>query len=245
MNTCTWSLMNLRYSLSSIGRTLLAGARPSSKTIIFNCPLPHFSFIFRYYLGTPEHAPGQQHLYRVSAVPPSIGVSLNRPQCMTCSKNDFDKMTTTTNAPPRLVTLWDDEWEAEPTLPPATTQSPKRRRGRKESSPGIIGPTACQYHRVEFAPGPLALALIECLGPDVPSSAIYRMPVEYTQRPMKPIFYVQNNTKLRERVATVALPQVKSFPVMISGGYRAQVRLFLPPGLREDEITRYPMILHV
>lgn len=32
---------------------------------------------------------------------------------------------------------------------------------------------------------------------------------------------------------------------MISGGYHAQVRLYLPPGLREDEITRYPLILHV
>lgn len=32
---------------------------------------------------------------------------------------------------------------------------------------------------------------------------------------------------------------------MISGGYHAQVRLFLPPGLREDEITRYPMVVHM
>lgn len=152
-------------------------------------------------------------------------------------------MTTTTNAPPRLVTAWDDEWEAEPTFPPLTTPSPKRRRPRKESTQ--LGSMACQYHNAIFAPGQLGLALIDCLGPDVPSSAIYRMPREYNQRPLKPIFYMQNNTRLRERVATIALPQVKSFPVMISGGYRAQVRLFLPPGLREDEITRYPMILHV
>jgi inactive dipeptidyl peptidase 10 len=50
---------------------------------------------------------------------------------------------------------------------------------------------------------------------------------------------------LQERVARVALPQIKTFPVMISGGYHAQVRLFLPPGLREDEITKYPMVVHV
>lgn len=205
---------------------------------------PFYFLFFSYYLGTPEHNPGQQHLYRVSAVPPSIGVSLSSPQCLTCSKSDLDKMTTTTNAPPRLVTSWDDEWEAEPTLPPLTTPMPKKRRARKETSQPASS-TACQYHRATFAPGQLGLALIECLGPDVPSSAIYRMPREYTQRPLKPVYYVQNNTKLRERVATVALPQVKSFPVMISGGYRAQVRLFLPPGLREDEITRYPMVLHV
>ncbi|XP_034669414.1 uncharacterized protein LOC117902264 isoform X1 [Drosophila subobscura] len=56
---------------------------------------------------------------------------------------------------------------------------------------------------------------------------------------------IQNNTRLKEKMAKTALPQVKTFPVMISGGYHAQVRLYLPPVLREDEITRYPTILHV
>ncbi|KAH8293230.1 hypothetical protein KR018_000532 [Drosophila ironensis] len=56
---------------------------------------------------------------------------------------------------------------------------------------------------------------------------------------------VQNNTRLKEKMARTAMPQVKTFPVMISGGYHAQVRLYLPPVLREDEITRYPTILHV
>lgn len=32
---------------------------------------------------------------------------------------------------------------------------------------------------------------------------------------------------------------------MITGRLHAQVRLFLPPGLREDEITRYPMVVHM
>jgi inactive dipeptidyl peptidase 10 len=79
----------------------------------------------------------------------------------------------------------------------------------------------------------------------VPTSAIYRLGAGYKDKSFEPIFYIQNNTRLRERVAQVALPQVKTFPVMISGGYHAQVRLYLPPGLREDEITRYPLILHV
>lgn len=50
---------------------------------------------------------------------------------------------------------------------------------------------------------------------------------------------------LQEKTSQTALPQMKSFPVMISGGYHAQVRLLLPPGLREDEITRYPMVVHM
>lgn len=202
-------------------------------------------FICSYYLGTPESNPSRQHLYRASSLPPKFGEALKHPQCLTCSIAEFEKSSSSTNSPPRLVTSWDDDWEEEATLPPITTPMPKRKRLRKETA-HKMEPSPCQYHEAIFAPGPFALALIECLGPDVPSSAIYRMPLEFhQQKPIEPIFNVQNNTLLRERVANIALPQVKSFPVMISGGYHAQVRLFLPPGLREDEITRYPMILHV
>lgn len=49
----------------------------------------------------------------------------------------------------------------------------------------------------------------------------------------------------QEKVSRLALPQIKTFPVQISGGYNAQVRLHLPPGLREEEITRYPMVVQV
>lgn len=103
----------------------------------------------------------------------------------------------------------------------------------------------CQYHNVIFAPGNSGYAIIECLGPNIPTSAIYKVSGEMGQKPLQTLFYIQNNTQLRERISTIALPQVKTFPVMISGGYHAQVRLYLPPGLREDEITRYPLILHV
>lgn len=117
--------------------------------------------------------------------------------------------------------------------------------------------------------------LVECLGPVVPTSTIYglktaageakakrqtapseqetvdveeevaTLPVEPKSQFLELLFTVQNNTRLKEKMSKVALPQVKTFPVMISGGYHAQVRLFLPPVLREDEITRYPTILHV
>lgn len=43
----------------------------------------------------------------------------------------------------------------------------------------------------------------------------------------------------------MAQPQIKTFPVQISGGYHAQVRLHLPPGLREEEITKYPLVVQV
>lgn len=103
----------------------------------------------------------------------------------------------------------------------------------------------CQFHKATFAPSISGFLVIECLGPGIPTSAIYRVSNAFAEKPLTLIFHVQNNTRLKERVALVALPQVRTFPVMISGGYHAQVRLFLPPGLREDEITRYPLILHV
>jgi len=38
--------------------------------------------------------------------------------------------------------------------------------------------------------------------------------------------------------------QVKTIKVLVDGGYHAQVRLHLPPGLREDEEMTFPLILH-
>jgi len=91
----------------------------------------------------------------------------------------------------------------------------------------------------------------------------------------KPLLVLQNNTKLyvsnnlknmvhvkyiytydyrdylmfcvcaQERVSTLALPVIKTFPVIISGGNTAQVRIYLPPVLQEQEITRYPLVLQV
>lgn len=98
----------------------------------------------------------------------------------------------------------------------------------------------CQYHNVIFSPGLLYYAL-ECLGPGVPTVQLYAT----RSTTPKLLATLQNNTQLIERASKMALPQVKTFPVQISGGYNAQVRLHLPPGLREEEITRYPLVVHV
>lgn len=106
-------------------------------------------------------------------------------------------------------------------------------------------PRACQYFSVTFAPNNDEYALVECLGPEIPTSWIYRFSVDAEKDPITPIYLIQNNTELKARVAKIAMPQIKSFPVIISGGYQAQVRMYMPPGLREDEITKYPMVVHV
>lgn len=96
------------------------------------------------------------------------------------------------------------------------------------------------YHNAIFSPNSKYYVL-ECLGPDIPTSVLYK-----TSNP-KPnlVAVLQNNTQLKDRMSKMALPQLKTFPVQISGGYQAHVRLHLPPGLREDEITRYPLVVQV
>uniref|UniRef100_A0AAG5DCG6 Venom dipeptidyl peptidase 4 n=1 Tax=Anopheles atroparvus TaxID=41427 RepID=A0AAG5DCG6_ANOAO len=208
---------------------------------------------FVYYLGIPEHSPAQQHLYRVSSLPPKQGTSPRPPRCLTCTHQHGSHAHITIKASNRVQQQWNDDWddmdeeEEEYVELPLTTAPSKRKR--KPTEPETVAPptppTPCQYFTTVFAPGNSEFALIECLGPIVPFSAIYRIVPDVSKAPTQVLYYLQNNTALADRVGKVAVPQVRSFPVMISGGYHAQVRMFLPPGLREDEITRYPMIVHV
>ncbi|XP_064553883.1 uncharacterized protein Dpp10 isoform X2 [Drosophila montana] len=180
-----------------------------------------------------------------------------------------------TKSPPKLVTAWDDDWEdseeSEALPPPPAMPVEQQRQARGHGAPP---PSDCLYHEAQFPLSLRArYVLVECLGPVVPNSIIYglKLPTgpkakkqSLPQEQLAPdvaaaakeagepksqflelLVTVQNNTRLKEKMAKVALPQVKTFPVMISGGYHAQVRLYLPPVLREDEITRYPTILHV
>lgn len=165
----------------------------------------------------------------------------------------------------RLATAWsDDDWEDDDSVTIPIPTAPPRKKRKKVESP-IRGPMPCQYFTASFPTTNSEYVVIECLGPEIPSSAVYKVSPEFSKNPLQLLTYLQNNTVLKvsadffvfylspdslacllqEEIARIALPQIKSFPVMISGGYHAQVRMFLPPGLREDEITRYPMIVHV
>lgn len=192
-----------------------------------------------YFLGIPEGKPGQQHLYRVASVPPRSGASLQPPVCLTCVPEP------TPTLPPFYVEdlplvprskPWDDDWsEDEPTTTPAP-----RRKKKKPKKTNVVEPP-CLYHNAIFSPTVPNYYVLECLGPGIPTSILYKA----TLPKPKLIMVLQNNTALRERVAKMAMPQVKSFLVQISDEHEAHVRLILPPGLREDEITRYPLVVQV
>ncbi|KAF5283304.1 hypothetical protein FQA39_LY17351 [Lamprigera yunnana] len=193
-----------------------------------------------YFLAIPEGKPGEQHLYRVTSVPPRTGATLQPPTCLTCVKEypptfppylEFVSESLTTRH-----RQWDYEWmEEESTI---TTPSPRRKRNKKDSKIDFEQP--CLYHNAIFSPN-AAYFVLECLGPNVPLSSLYNANMP---KP-KLLTFLQNNTAIREKILKMALPQIKTFPVQISGGYHAHVRLHLPPGLREDEITRYPLVVQV
>ncbi|KAF4532688.1 hypothetical protein B566_EDAN002924 [Ephemera danica] len=196
-----------------------------------------------YYLAVPEGRPGQQHLYRVDA---ARGVSTSTPECLTCpeseptSDDDMSDDEDTGNS----------EFDPEDTPPSTTTTTPEPvRKSKKGKPPPPPHPSTllwrpCLYHNALFSPG-LTYVVVECMGPGVPHTRLFVTRAETSGRGLRLIATLQNNTRLQQRAAKMALPQVKTFPVQISGGYHARVRLHLPPGLREDEITRYPLVVRV
>lgn len=202
--------------------------------------------MFSYYLATPEHFPAHLHLYRANAIPPPVGVPLKAPLCLTCSplQVDFIRMTHAAVAAKSRGT-WESTTNSDEENDPISSATRHEGDGEDAANNGSdFEPKACQYFSVLFAPNNNEYALVECLGPDIPSSWIYKFDPKSETDPIVPVYLLQNNTVLKQRVAKIALPQVRTFPVMISGGYHAQAKMYLPPGLREDEITKYPMVVH-
>ena len=52
-----------------------------------------------------------------------------------------------------------------------------------------------------------------------------------------------SNHQLLEKLGKKNLPVEKTLEVNVAGGFKAQVRLYLPPGLNEASYTKYPMIV--
>ncbi|XP_048523201.1 venom dipeptidyl peptidase 4-like [Dendroctonus ponderosae] len=191
-----------------------------------------------YFLGVPEGKPGELHLYRVSSVPPRTGATLPPPVCITCVKEPPPTSPPYLTLDESIYKFKKGNWEDDDEDTVITTPAPRKRKKQKQKL--IEKEPPCLYHNAWFSSNSQYFVL-ECLGPGVPTSQLYKNSMP---KP-KLIMWLQNNTKLRERVSRMAMPQIKTFPVQISGGYQAHVRLHLPPGLREDEITRYPLVVQV
>ncbi|XP_076628589.1 dipeptidyl peptidase 10 isoform X1 [Colletes latitarsis] len=205
-----------------------------------------------YFIGIPTIRPSQRHLYYVKSVLPHVGSSLHPAVCITCTETPEGGRNNHRTTGSRYHSSWSgnnyihDHYEVQTdSTSNAEQQEPKetvtKKQKLKVQAPPKFTEEPCQYFNAIFPPGSTNYFVLECYGPNIPTVALYK-----TELPTPRLIYVlQNNTLLREKVANLALPQVKTFPVQISGGYNAQVRLHLPPGLREDEITRYPLIVQV
>ncbi|KAL0277472.1 UNVERIFIED_CONTAM: hypothetical protein PYX00_004738 [Menopon gallinae] len=195
-----------------------------------------------YYLGTPEMSPGQIHLYSVSSEPPNVGSPLPLPVCITCpTLNETLEYDSAFVIPQQegKDSEWEDNWD----ISFSQHQSISMKAAKtKEFEEPEVGERPCSYHNAIFSPN-LMYFVLECMGPGVPTTFLYTTR-NYPQLPSL-VTVLQNNTKLKEKLSKMAQPRIKTFGVQISGGYQAQVRLHLPPGLREDEITRYPLVVQV
>ncbi|XP_063218410.1 dipeptidyl aminopeptidase-like protein 6 [Bacillus rossius redtenbacheri] len=209
-----------------------------------------------YFLAVPEERPGQLHLYRTASSTPRTGEALVSPQCLTCHPEQpqpprgFYGRAASSSSASAAADDWPDEDPLEAaSAAAASTAPPPAHTHRKgyvarhaaDATQQLLRP--CQYHNAAFSPG-LRYYVLECLGPGVPTVRLYEARGGRASPP-RLVAALQNNSRLLELAARMALPQVKTFPVQISGGYHAQVRLHLPPGLREEEITKYPLVVQV
>ncbi|KPJ18468.1 Inactive dipeptidyl peptidase 10 [Papilio machaon] len=191
-----------------------------------------------YYLGIPEGKAGQQHLYRVSAEAPRPGTPQKLPYCVTCNSQPspsinleyYGSLASSGESP------WDADWDELPATSP--TSAKKKKKKYPDGAPPQNTP--CLYHEAHFSPS-AAFFVLECLGPGVPTASLHRIALPEPRL----LMHLENNTAVKERLSAIALPTPRTFSVQLSSGHAARVRLLLPPGLREDEVTKYPLVLKV
>lgn len=99
-------------------------------------------------------------------------------------------------------------------------------------------PNNCLYNKIHFSRD-YSYYVQECLGPATPS--VYLVETSSVTK----IMVLHNGDLLRSRLALLAIPQIRTVSVEIRHGFHAQVRLFLPPGMKEEEEVAFPLIVHM
>lgn len=202
-----------------------------------------------YFMATLPSKPGQRHLHKINLKlnvtenPNRIYVTPSQPICMTCENLNFN-LTEIKMADVHINGRFDGVMSALVDSP-LTTADPYDFYDpidiislfpEKEKIPSIAN--NCLYNKIYFSKDYSYYAQ-ECLGPESPS--IYLVE---TASNMK-IAVLHNGDVLRERLAMLATPQIRTFDVEIIHGFHAQVRLLLPPGMKEEEDIAFPLILHM
>lgn len=174
-----------------------------------------------YFMATPKLKPGQRHLYKINLTlnvthkPNRMFLTASQPLCLTCD-NSVQSFRLISNATGGNIS--------------STSEN--------ETITDDAIPNNCLYNKIYFSRD-YTYYVQECLGPDSPSVYLVE-----TQSSMK-IVILHNGDLLRGRINQLAVPQIRTFDVEIRHGFHAQVRLFLPPGMKEEEEVAFPLILHM
>ncbi|XP_017030377.1 inactive dipeptidyl peptidase 10 [Drosophila kikkawai] len=178
-----------------------------------------------YFMAAPEKRPGERHLYKISLklnVTESnrTYITSSSPTCLTC-----DNTEATYRLHRARISQRGDRWEDIV--------------ARLEPDDCLYDiPKNCLYNRVQFSRD-YSYYVQECLGPEAPS--VYLVETASNDK----IYVLNAGDVLRHRLSQLAVPQMRTFSVEIRHGFHAQVRLFLPPGMREEEDVAFPLVLHV
>lgn len=96
----------------------------------------------------------------------------------------------------------------------------------------------CLYNDVKFSLD-TRYYVLECLGPGIPKVEIRRT------HDNSLVKVLDRNDYSRDILEKRAFPQIRTLRVPLKDDYKADVRMFLPPGLNEQEIIKYPLIINV
>lgn len=171
-----------------------------------------------YFMATPKLKPGQRHLYRIS-----LTLNVTKTPNRIFVSSTLPMCMTCDNGPHTFKLL-----------------SNLTGGNASENFDSIIGdiPNNCLFNRCYFSKD-YSYYVQECLGPDTPS--IYLVETST----MSKVLVLHSGDLLRNRLALLATPQIRTVSVEIRHGFHAQVRLFLPPGMKEEEEVAFPLIVHM
>lgn len=205
-----------------------------------------------YFMAAPEMKPGQRHLFKIdlklniTESPNRIYVTSSQPICLTCNPHNIKLRELSNNKnnkkPVEHSNLHNNNNNNNNNINSITAIDVNGTLliTDESESASVFDeiPNNCLYNKVYFSQD-FSHYVQECLGPDTPS--IYLVETKTNTK----VLNLNSGDVLRNRLLQLAIPQMRSFSVEIRHGFHAQVRLFLPPGMKEDEDIAFPLILQM
>lgn len=173
-----------------------------------------------YFLATPKLVPGQRHLYQIN-----LAINATKKSNRIFISSTVPVCMTCDNGAHTFRLI-------------SNSSGGNVSSDYYESPLGGEIPNNCLFNKIHFSKD-FSYYVQECLGPQTPSVYLVE-----TSSMMK-IMVLHNGDLLRSRLAQLAIPQIRTVSVEIRHGFHAQVRLFLPPGMKEDEEVAFPLIIHM